>query len=207
LPQDQVSWTNHSITGTFALVPEKTAVVGQPVLGTAVAAPASTPPIAMPMTTEISEDTPPSLTPSEPHLPPQGFFSLTDLFATGPYNGWTAAQKAIVLKLAQEKLKAQGHYNGNPDGVPGGQTQRALISFQRLGGDSEVSGRFDVPCLAKLGLLGMAPPNTPSPAAVTSSAKRKPSTSAPSPSTKSKSRSGEMSESEFLRRAKALELR
>ena len=86
-------------------------------------------------------------------MPASGFFDLDTVFATGPYAAYPRASKERIFKAAQNRLKAQDFFRMEADGLPGAETEKALIAFQREKG-IPVSGRLDLPTVKALGLLG-----------------------------------------------------
>lgn len=123
---------------------------------------------AMPVMPQLPTS-PSSATPeASPALPPRGYFNLDEIFDTGPYADHNVHSKTEILKRAQEKLKATGHYSGVPDGIPGPSTQKAVLSWQSGVGSAEVTGRLDHPTIQAIGLQGIpevAPPKSTAPAA------------------------------------------
>jgi len=109
-------------------------------------------------------------------LPSRGYFSTDELFATGPYASYNSYSQGRILKMAQEKLKALGHYTGTPDGVTGPGTQKAVIAWQQAAGVS-VSGRLDGASVEKLGISGVKPMVAPTPV-------QRPTPSRPAPAPK-----------------------
>jgi hypothetical protein len=149
-------------------------------------APAPTP-IPQPAAPVMTQEAPPAPAPSFPTpadtpptpaislaLPSRGYFSTDELFATGPYAAYNSYSQSRLLKMAQEKLKALGHYTGTPDGVTGPGTQRALITWQQSTA-LPVTGRLDATSLEKLGLTGISQMTAPAPV-------QRPTPSRPAPS-------------------------
>ncbi|MCP5557977.1 MAG: caspase family protein [Verrucomicrobiaceae bacterium] len=223
LPRDQVSWTNHSISESFALAaagqspvmpaPAMTtppAVDGvpivrlqeMPVVPVRLAEQPVTPVrLAEPSVTTARLDQPPVT------LPSSGFFALEELFSDSPYASYDLRQLKEILNSAQTRLKENGFYSGEPDGVPGRLTQQAIIAWQKSHSTSIASGRLDAGTLGQMNLLGVAkrsfdsPPVSQTPRATPA---RSPSATRPS---SGGSGSREMSVEEFERRARALQRR
>lgn len=173
LGQEQVSWTNHSLTDSFALAhgvaqTPMTSSTGMSDLeklkqeiealkrqqGQVTDAPPAT------MSNVPASDSPPGSLPAD--LPASGFFERPELFATGPYSAYNTYSQTQILRQAQEKMKAQGHYSGTADGIRGPGTQTALHAWQQAQGLT-VSGRLDTATVQKLGLTGINEMNPPLP--------------------------------------------
>ena len=90
-------------------------------------------------------------------LPASGFFDLDAVFANGPYADYHRASKTNIFKTAQNRLKARNFYQMEADGMPGAESQKALIAFQQ---DKAipVSGRLDLATVKLLGLNDVKPP-------------------------------------------------
>ena len=121
---------------------------------------------------------------SPPDLPTSGFFDLDAVFATGPFAAYTPASKERIFKAAQNRLKTQNFYQMEADGIPGAETQKSLIAFQRQK-SMPVSGRLDLPTVEALGLSGSqeAEPTKRPPEAVKKLKPRPKSSQSPSPRT------------------------
>lgn len=75
-----------------------------------------------------------------------------DVFASTPYENAPPEVQRTTLRRAQSKLARSGYYRGEPDGVPGPGTARALADYQvDKGLDS--TGRLDMRTLSALDLL------------------------------------------------------
>jgi hypothetical protein len=84
-------------------------------------------------------------------LPKSGFFSLRELFSTGPYAGHNKYSLGAILRQVQNALKNRGFYNGEIDGEAGPATQKAILGWQRHLGVVP-NGRLDSATLTPLGL-------------------------------------------------------
>lgn len=117
-------------------------------------------PLAPPMAGAPSIVDTPTTPAISPELPRQGYLSIKELFASGPYAEYDRYSQSRILKTAQEKLKSLGHYSGTADGVPGPVTQRAIISYQQAA-SLPVTGRLNEEFLKALGLNGISPMTQP----------------------------------------------
>lgn len=67
----------------------------------------------------VQESPPPALPALVmPTLPASGFFDLDALFTGSAYASYNSYSRAQILKQAQTKLKAAGHYTSSADGAP-----------------------------------------------------------------------------------------
>jgi peptidoglycan hydrolase-like protein with peptidoglycan-binding domain len=71
------------------------------------------------------------------------------------------------VQQAQEKLKAEGMYKGQVDGIDGPETKQALEQFQQKNGLKQ-TGQLDQQTLAKLGVSGGSMSGTSTPPSGTS---------------------------------------
>jgi hypothetical protein len=115
-------------------------------------APAATP---TPAPTMVIRETPPptAAAPVMPTLPVSGFFDLDALFTGSAYASYNSYSRAQILKLAQTKLKAAGHYSSSADGAPGPGTQRGILAWQQAYG-LPLTGKLDAATIGSLGLAG-----------------------------------------------------
>jgi serine/threonine protein kinase len=84
-----------------------------------------------------------------PDLPPVGFFTLEELFATGPYASYGPSSQRVALRAVQNALNRRGYYRARADGKVGPATQEAIIALQRSLG-LRPTGRLDAQTLEKL---------------------------------------------------------
>lgn len=94
--------------------------------------------------------------PATPVLPASGFFNLDALFVGSSYASYNSYSRSMILKKAQEKLKAGGFYTSTTDGAPGPGTQHGIIAWQQTR-SLPVTGLLDASTLASLELIGIAP--------------------------------------------------
>ncbi|MAS92866.1 MAG: hypothetical protein CMO55_06675 [Verrucomicrobiales bacterium] len=60
------------------------------------------------------------------------YFTIEELFDSGPYFNFSPGSQKAILKEVQETLKDEGLYHSYIDGIMGTGTQNALIAWQRL---------------------------------------------------------------------------
>lgn len=90
------------------------------------------------------ETAPPSAT-----APPSNFAVL---FRRTPYERAPLEVQRSTVRRAQIHLYRDGFYRGTIDGVPGAETQRALVEYQR-DADLAPTGRLDMDTLSEMNLL------------------------------------------------------
>lgn len=159
LPKDQVSWTNHSITESFALAKHS---LDMPT--------PSLPETSEPLVTMLPPGPPaPTFqqlitTPVETVAMPstKSRDQLKHLFLTSPYDAYDDRQKSQILKLVQEKLVESGFDIGTPDGIPGAATQAALHSWQ-VSHNLLSTTRIDHETLDRMGLIDIPRVDYPPP--------------------------------------------
>lgn len=227
LPEDQVSWTNHSLKASFTFA---SSAIGSfpnaPLVNRAESGAGADSAMAADlarMKAELEElrirsvapvvqTQPPA--PAVPDLPGNGFFDLNELFSVSPYSKYNKYSKGRILSRAQELLRREGFYSSAPDGSPGRSTQQALIEWQRKN-QVTVTGRLSPDTLVSMRLSNLPPesepevrrprPQTPKVAKV----KPQPApAAAPAPvaaPVAAPPKPSEMSADEFLRRARELE--
>ncbi len=85
-------------------------------------------------------------------LPARGYFTVTEIYANGPYSGYSSHGKVEILKRVQDKLKREGHYQKIVDGLMGKGTQDAINAYQAVQPGLPITGKLDEPTLRALKL-------------------------------------------------------
>jgi hypothetical protein len=85
-------------------------------------------------------------------LPERGFFDSEQLFSTGPYANYSPSGQKSILEEVQRKLRQQGLYLKEIDGLPGNGTQEAIFQYQESK-FLKLTGMIDIETLQSLNLL------------------------------------------------------
>lgn len=101
-----------------------------------------TPPFPPPDAFVGPNETKPPVTPPAPVVKKVASPALGDFFAGTEYAGVSREEQSLRLAKAQSQLRQLGYYSGNPDGLPGPNTEEALLKFQRAN-DLHLTGKLD----------------------------------------------------------------
>lgn len=87
--------------------------------------------------------------------PASGFWTVEQMFPTGPYANYSLNGKKNILYQAQSLLKEKGQYTSTLDGKEGKNTHNAILLYQVRNGLT-ANGFLDVPTLIAMDLAGVA---------------------------------------------------
>lgn len=86
--------------------------------------------------------------------PSSGYWTVEQIFPTGPYANYSLNGKKHILFQAQSLLKEKGQYTSTLDGKEGKNTHNAILLYQVRNGLA-ANGFLDVPTLIAMNLAGV----------------------------------------------------